>query len=314
MSWIVQEKAAPLLAHQPFIDKLFILPNNFLLPKQWGQMFKQIKRLRQINWDVIIDFQGLWKTSLLHIWLHGKKFGFDKNNSRAKTSSWCTAHHTSPIYTNIVQKNLALASDVVSHVANQILCPAIHDLQKEFVFFVPYEQKQKVENWLEQKAIRSVIILAPNTTWESKHWPLGHWKQLLEVLHAHHVPSVLLGEHFGTMGKALTEYVREKKLNVHIAPKWDLSHAAYLIMQSRLLVAPDTGLLHLADFLGTKTIGIFGPTLAQKHGPFFVNKSIEAAIQIPCPHIYQKSHSNTDCMKQLTPQQLMQTISRFLDK
>ena len=90
---------------------------------------------------------------------------------------------------------------------------------------------------------------------------------------------------------------------------------AYLIHKSNLLVAPDTGLLHLADFLQKKTIGIFGPTKAIKHGPFLLHENVQNVIQVECPHYYKKTHgffltsgNKNNCMYKLSPENLAKKI------
>ena len=97
----------------------------------------------------------------------------------------------------------------------------------------------------------------------------------------------------------------------------------YLISKSSLLIAPDTGLLHIADFLGQKSIGIFGPTSLKKHGPFLSSANIKNAIQVNCPHYYQKTHGKIgknnkkdsikhDCMYKLSSESLFKKILQVL--
>jgi len=101
---------------------------------------------------------------------------------------------------------------------------------------------------------------------------------------------------------------------VHAPPRWNLSATAYLISKAHLLVAPDTGLLHIADFLGISTIGIFGPTSAKKHGPFLNGKNKNNVLQIKCPHVYQRTHGNPGkCMHKLSPDVLVAKITSILD-
>jgi len=136
---------------------------------------------------------------------------------------------------------------------------------------------------------------------------------------------VLIGKDFGTQAKRLAETIKSNRLPVKLAPQWDLITTTYLISQAKLLIAPDTGLLHIADFLGNKTIGIFGPTKFKKHGPFLLQENIDHAIQVACPHYYQKHHrrklqfykkaSNKDnCMYTLSPETLYEKILNILDE
>jgi len=325
ISWVAQEKGASLLHSQPFLEKAYILPNHFLRLKNLRATKAVIKELRQTKWDAIIDFQGLLKTSLLYYWLSGKKFGFGKKHTRESLTTLFTHHQTTPEYQNIIQKNLALASNVVASLAPRIKAgPTLPSIKNTFDLFIPEQSKAKVNAILEglqnkpsREAVPSweavpLVTLAPNTTWPSKHWPLEHWKKFLVLLCQTKFHVALLGKDFGEQGKALAEFVKEQKLPVTLVPPIDLLSVAYLLTKSNLLIAPDTGILHLADFLGTNAIGLFGPTLASKHGPFLTEANIKNAIQIPCPHRYKKEHGEQDCMARLLPEELYKTVSGVL--
>jgi heptosyltransferase-1 len=298
LSWVVQKKAADLILNQPYLDKVFVLPNKFLHPKNWLKTFKVIRELRQIKWDAIIDFQGIHKTSLLISILRGKKFGFDAKLARSKFSTWFTHEQVSQEpnleFKNIIQKNLALADYVARALcrssenkptgiyANQ--CPSIAELKKSFVFKFDQAGIDMVDEWLEKNISKPAkyILLCPNTTWQTKHWPEEYWLELIKILSQDNLQYkiLLVGQDFGQAAKQIAQSCIGQALPVHIVPAWDLNATAYLISKADLLIAPDTGLLHLADFLDTTTIGIFGPTGKDAQGPFLKDINMQNAIQI----------------------------------
>src|SRR5262249_31757295 len=53
-----------------------------------------------------------------------------------------------------------------------------------------------------------------------------------------------------------------------LAPPTDLDELAAVLRRTTLLVANDTGPLHLAAALGTPTLGLYGPTRAERNGPY----------------------------------------------
>ena len=322
ISWIVQKKAASLIANQPFLEKIYVLPDKYLYPSNWSKTIKIIKQINQIKWSAIIDFQGIIKTSILLLTLKGKKFGFDKIHARLGLTALFTKYHTIPVFTNIIQKNLSLVSNVTSTLLPEqtTCCPSIQSFKKNFFLKIPNNYKQKVQQWLKINNIKKCILLIPNTTWPSKHWPIEHWRSFLLLLESYlqktssDYSTVLVGKNFGNQANKLSEFIQQKQLKTAIAPNWNLLITASLIAQSKLIVAPDTGLLHLADFMGTKTIGIFGPTLVKKHGPFLLDENKKNAIQIKCPHLYKKHHDGKDCMNKLLPIQLFKIVLRIINK
>jgi ADP-heptose:LPS heptosyltransferase len=53
-----------------------------------------------------------------------------------------------------------------------------------------------------------------------------------------------------------------------LAPPTDLAELSSLLRRTSLLIANDTGPLHLGAALGTACLGLFGPTRAERNGPY----------------------------------------------
>lgn len=332
ISWVVQKKACELLINQDFLDKVFVLPDNYLSIKNLNKTIKIIKNIKQNNYDLILDFQGLLKTSVLLFFLKGKKYGFDKNNTRDKFSSYFTDKKITPNYKNIIEKNLSLATNSLFDLKKINSCPIINNLKNNFILNISNRDKELINNWLTQNNINNFIVLSPNTTWESKHWPEENWVKLIEILNLNNnfinnYKIILLGKNFGKSASYINNYFNNNNLynNFLIAPDFNLLQVAYLIQTSKLLIAPDTGLLHLADFLQKNAIGIFGPTKAKKHGAYLHEFNVKNVEQIECPHDYQKTHNNTkiklniknngnimNCMYKLSPEDLANKILKVL--
>jgi heptosyltransferase-1 len=324
ISWIVQKKVADLLFKQPFIENFWILPNRYLSPRHYSKTIPIIKQIRSIKWDAIIDFQGILKTSLILSFLKGKKYGFAKNHARSNISTFFTHNHTVPFYQNIVQKNLALTSDVIFNLQKTYSCPTILKIKEKFEFNFTAKSKETVYSWLKKKNIKNPILFCPNTTWPSKHWPFKRWEELIKLIINYNPtsPLVIVGKAFGRAAFELDSSIKKQKLPVYALPPWDLLTTATIIKKSSLVIAPDTGLLHLADFLGIQSIGIFGPTNKKKHGPFLKNENKQNAFQVSCSHSYQKNHAkrgflgildkDCDCMSALTAGMVFKKVKTIL--
>ena len=316
ISWVVQKKAADLLLDQSFLNEVFVLPDKFLHPKNWLTSLKIIKKLRKTKWDAILDFQGIDKTSAIIAFLKGKKFGFSPRLARSKFSTWFTNVHVDVECKNIIQKNLALASYAIQELGSTqnlciTQCPTISELKKTFEFNFCKSGIQAVNQWLKENQVTdNFILMCQNTTRENKHWPNELWLEFIEMMFTNpwipavvheglwrtglnQVPAVaeamsdrqddkkilLVGQKFGKAANKIAQLCQEKNLPILIVPSWNLNTTAYLISKANLLIAPDTGLLHLADFLDVTTIGIFDPTNKDLQGPFLKDINIENAIQ-----------------------------------
>jgi heptosyltransferase II len=101
----------------------------------------------------------------------------------------------------------------------------------------------------------------------SKRWPVAHWRSLVERLPAERF--VL----FGTPGDAaIAAQVSagfEAARVENLAGRTSLVAFAGRLKECRLLVANDTGGMHLANALGVPLVALFGPTNPIRTGPVF---------------------------------------------
>lgn len=323
IGWVVQKKAVTLLKHQSFLNKTYLLPDNYLHLNNLNKTIKVIKEIKKENWDLILDFQGILKTSIISFFIKGKKIGFTKKHCRLGFTSYLTDEQVDPKYKNIIQKNLALVSHALYKHKKMKSSPSINAISDNFDFNISEEDKNIIDNWINKNKLKKFILLSPNTTWPSKHWPEDNWIKLIKILsNKMENQIVLLGKDFGDQSENIYKYCENNNLKITATPKFNLLQTAYLIKQSQLLLAPDTGILHLADYLQKNAIGIFGPTKAFRHGAFLHNFNIKKVEQINCPHYYQKTHGkdkvnknsgkNSNCMYKLTPETLAKKIVNII--
>jgi ADP-heptose:LPS heptosyltransferase len=55
---------------------------------------------------------------------------------------------------------------------------------------------------------------------------------------------------------------------VTLSPPTDLDELIAVLRRASVVVAADTGPLHLAAALGTPCVGLYGPTAAERNGPY----------------------------------------------
>ena len=69
---------------------------------------------------------------------------------------------------------------------------------------------------------------------------------------------------------------------INLLGKLSLSEVAQIISKSTGLVSCDTGLLHLASALSIRVIGLYGPTLSKRSGPFTNDYKVFEAKDCEC--------------------------------
>lgn len=136
---------------------------------------------------------------------------------------------------------------------------------------------------LAQSAVRNpqsaIGLICGSENTPEKRWPVEHWRALIAAL-----PEWKFAL-FGTPNdRAITDAVAAGFVErvENLAGKTGLVEFAERLNGCALLVANDTGGMHLANALGVPVIGLFGPTNPVRTGPVFATPKI--LLQPPaCP-------------------------------
>ena len=155
-------------------------------------------------------------------------------------------------------------------------------------------------------AVPPWVILAPAASERSRSWPVPYWRQLARMLLARGETILVTGTH-----KQAAEVAAIMPLEpgiYNMAGKTDLFQLAWLVARARLVIAPDTGILHLARALQTPSLGLYGPNdpavtgyQLPRHGSLF--------HALPCSFCHRRNCPLTQdhgvCMQLLAPARVM---------
>ena len=206
--------------------------------KRWSPM--QIRRARRSvrGHEVAIDFQGLIKSALLARASGAReRYGFAAEFIREKPAAWLVNRRVKIDPTkHVVEWNLQLA---------RALDPTVQIPRVDFSVFAS------------PTATQPRIILIPGAGRADKQWPVERFRQLARQIGDEALVVWGPGE------RSLAEGVQAE-----IAPPTNLRELARLLRDARLVIASDTGPLHLAAALGTRVVGLYGPTNPNRNGPF----------------------------------------------
>lgn len=271
ISWLVEEAAAPVVLGHPDLHQVIVSPR-----KQWIKNVKEghwlrtgrefmafIQHLRKVKYDLLIDFQGLLKSSLLIACCRAqRKVGFGRGMAHAEGSYLFLTERVPPVDMDIhavdrellLLEGLGISSDTVDislsvaaekcKAATELLVAAGADLD------------------------RPVIAINPMTTWPSKHWTSSGFADLAEVLAKRGLTVVFTGgpgDH-GPIQEILAGL--QPGLVISIAGQTDLMTLAAVYRLARLVISTDTGPMHLAASVHTPVVALFGPTAPWRTGPY----------------------------------------------
>jgi len=127
-----------------------------------------------------------------------------------------------------------------------------------------FAQKFFSNNYTDGTFVTGII---PSGGWASKRCDASKWVEICQSIRNMYNTEFLIL--WGPGDENDAEYIISN-LGGHamLAPKTDLKQMAGLINKCGLILANDSGPMHIAAALGKPTLGIFGPTNPVAHGPY----------------------------------------------
>lgn len=216
-----------------------------------------ILRLRKSRWDAAIDYQGLWKSAALPF-LGGVKLriGFSWQTIREFGVPILYTERVRTSKSHIAEQNGELSQRAGS---KRVAAPVTLQIS---------EQDQAVlSRYLREHGVDRYIVLSPGGGWRSKCWPAERFGALCRKIHEslglRCVVNIGPGEE--DLAAAVGAASGEARPLVY---QGSLGQLMALLCGAVCIIGGDTGPLHLAVALGTKTIALFGPTDPARNGPY----------------------------------------------
>lgn len=153
------------------------------------------------------------------------------------------------------------------------------------------------------------IVLCPG----SKYGPAKRWPGYADLIGLLPDASVvLLGDRADEeSAQAIAAAAPERVHN--LTGQTTIAQAAAIIAGAKLVVANDSGLMHIAGYLGTPVVGIFGSTSPVWTHPLGKRSGVITA-HTPCSPCFEKScrYGHYTCLKSITPEAVAQCATEVL--
>jgi lipopolysaccharide heptosyltransferase I len=250
IDWLVDAVHREFLSLVPVLSSVVAL--DAPTPAGW---LKVLGRLRARGYDAALDFQGLLKSAALTRFSGAARpIGFDRRSLREPAAA--------PFYRervaiepgiHVIQKNLKLAAAVGSS-ADSVDFPIANTVSR-------------AAEMMQAAAPAGFVLINPGAAWPNKRWPADRFGRLARwVADQHGVRSVVV---WGPAERELAnDVVRHSSGAATAAPPTRLADLVALARAARLMVSGDTGPTHIAAAVGTPIVALFGPTDADRNGPW----------------------------------------------
>lgn len=178
-------------------------------------------------------------------------------------------------------------------------------LDSSMELFLSPEEESQADKFLSSFHLPSylpLIALHPGAKDGFKQWPASHFIELGNRL-AQNLGSGIIVT--GTPAeKILVESIASQIKGAIAATDLPLLATAALIKRMTLMIANDTGPMHLAFALKTPTIGLFSPTNPLLCGPYFVDAARALAKKPTCSPCLRKKCREPFCLLQIGVQEV----------
>ena len=266
VTWVAEAREATLFAGHPDIDEVVIADTRGWRRGRGGlavlrDVATMTRRLRERAFDVALDLQGLMKSGLLTALTRAPcRIGFARGFRR----EW-----PSGLFTNERVRPPAAARHVVEQYVALLTPLGIADPAIEFRVPSDADADERAEAFLAATAIKPrdrLVLVSPGSGRPDKQWPLAHYRELARCLANDVAARVVVL--WGPGEEMDARAIAAAAVGGVAAPPTSLRELTALARRARLVIAGDTGPLHIAAAVGTRCLGLYGPTSGVRNGPY----------------------------------------------
>lgn len=290
IGYLVAEKGLDVIKNNPAISKLHFIPLNEwkkrpFSPKTFFEFLKIITKIRKEKYDIAFDCQQMFKSLFLFM-LCGAK----------RRITYKDARELSFLGGNEFVQPKAKFRDYNYHIIERNLDFARHiGIATDEIKFPLPETSSNAKTKINDLIIsldksKPIVIIAPATTWENKHWETENWAKLVNEIHSK-CNLIFTGTEkdnllINNILKMTTNYINY----LNLAGKTNVEELRELFNRSKVVISPDSGSAHLA-WASSKpaVISIFTSTPANRFGPYGDSKKyFPVQSHLPCQPCFKR--------------------------
>jgi ADP-heptose:LPS heptosyltransferase len=292
--FVTKKKYETLVSYNPYIEKVHSLSGN---------LSELIDQLQQEQFDYVIDLHQNFRSNRIKSRLGISSFSFKKLN-----------------FEKFMLVNFKINRLPEKHIVDRYVeTLSVFDVTNDGAgldFFIP-ESSNFPLNKLPQAAQKGYVAFVIAGTWATKKLPV---KKIIEICKGIQHPVILLGGE-NEQEEAQQIFSASKGNVINFAGKLNLHQSASLVRDARLVLANDTGLMHIAAAFKKKILSFWGNTVPQfGMYPYQAHPASEmlevAGLKCrPCSKIgYEKCpRKHFRCMKEQDVEQAVAWINKNFD-
>jgi len=243
---------------QPLVDRIHLAATKVWRKAPFSfNTLNEIKTLRHSlrtgQYDVVLDLQGAVRSAIV-AHLSGCTRRIGEAEPREKIAAWFSTEHVATSGAHVIEQDMELAASI----AGDELSP----LQP----WLPIDPV--AEAWahgLLPSDSQPTVLINPGAGWGAKRWPVERYAAVAQSLIARGFRILV---NAGPGEEPLADAIVQGTAGAAIPLSGSLANLIAITRRVALVIAGDTGPLHLACALGRPVVGIYGPTDPSRNGPY----------------------------------------------
>ncbi|MDD2403254.1 MAG: lipopolysaccharide heptosyltransferase II [Lentisphaerae bacterium] len=289
IDWMVNPEFADAIDFCPStIRRKIIFPRRELadFSKFIGAFWRLTKELRSVRYQMVIDFQGLFRSAFFGWLAHADaQYGFANPKEFSAKLFYHRRYSVAFDACHAIERNLSLAKQL----------PGIEEAGSNVVIeqvLAPVPRfSEAVDRRFEQLKITQddhLIGICPGARWQSKCWPAEFFTTIIRAVAAQRPQTKFL-----ILGSAA-----ERRIGIEIAEaaggqtisltgETGIGELIEIIRRCRVLVSNDSGPIHIAAAAQVPVFAFFGPTDPELTGPYGSNHQVFRA-DVECLKCFER--------------------------
>lgn len=307
ISWVINSELSELIDDHPLLDETI----RYYRRGTVAESIRLLKRLRQSEFDLVFDLQGLLRTGVMTTATRARvRIGLES----AREGSGAACHLLLPDTGRYVPAHLRYW-----RVAEAL---GMGDRHRNTLVTIP----EAAGNFALRQlggVRRPLLAVNPGARWETKRWPVEHFS----------VVAAKAARYFG-FSTVITGAPSERPLArqleqilkrfspaadiVNLAGETNLKQLAAVLQSADVMLTNDSGPMHLAAGLGTPVLGIFTATNAVRSGPPGSAHEL-VGTELSCAGCYKKrcryrGKKKMACLEEVSTDRVWQAFQRLIER
>ena len=317
IAWAVEEGSRDLLEGHSDLDRIFVVrrgtwSKGFLRFSTLITTLKEVgafvREIRDDHFDLVLDFHGILKSGVISI-LSGVPVRVGLSPKFCKECNYLFNNYHIDLETsalNRIERNIRFIGFLGINQAHYDPIIPVTTFDREFVdqFF---RSRQLTGS-------TPLIAIHPGTSRKTlyKRWSLSSYTQLadslIERFNAHILWTWGPGEK-----ETVEDIVKEMNRASTIAPNVNLRQLAELFRRCCLFVGSDSGPMHIASFVKTPVVVLYGPTDPVVNAPSPGTPHIMLRKDVSCNPCRNRDCRDVGCMSAIKPDEVIAAVQTALN-